>query len=151
MKLEYFEEKEFRKWWPKMSPKLLVKLDLLRFRWGKPINISVKKGAIGRDGKGTSQHFWEQFGEVRAVDTIPEGIETQEDAYKFFKLAIECGFTGIGFYPTWSKGPGFHLDSREDVKMGSPKKWGGLYHGDGTLFFVTITKAILKLPMRWKA
>lgn len=126
MTLDNFRKSEFREWYERMSQELVIKLDLLRFLWGKPIRISPVKGAIGRDGDGTSQHYWEQFGEVRAIDILPDGIDNVDDAREFFDLCVQCGFRGIGFYPHWSPTPGFHVDVRVEQRMGNPSTWSGI-------------------------
>jgi len=150
MKLEYFSISEFnianRDWFTRMSPTWLAKIDLLRWWWGKPIAISPVKGALGRDGDGTSQHYWEQFDEVRAGDVLPSGIVTQSDARDFFELAEEAGFTGIGVYPDWAPSPGFHLDVREDCEMGSPATWGGVKNEHDKQVYVSFEEAVKKLP-----
>jgi len=71
MKLYYFKEDEFIRgdinWYSRISPSLLVKLDVLRHIWGSPIIISPSPQAIGRY-EGTSQHNINKWGEVRAVE-----------------------------------------------------------------------------------
>ena len=141
MTLDHFDRKtEFirnnRNWFPLISKELLVKLDLLRYRWGSGIHISLNEDAIGRElgQDDDSKHNFDKWGEVLAIDVFPErkGTANQDalNAY-FFQLAKECGFRGIGFYPEWTmqKGKkllkgGFHLDVRRDRKAGDPASWG---------------------------
>ena len=153
MKLKYFTQQEFSRkgptgdfinWFPRMSQELLIKLDLLRFNWGKPIHISPHNGAIGRFGNGAGYHYWETHGEVMAVDTMPEGIESYDDAMAFIKLATKLGFTGIGFYPNWKPQCGFHLDVRPDRDYGNPAMWGAVNDGQGQ-YTVTLSDALNRL------
>jgi len=128
-KLYHFQPWEFirgqESWISRMDHRLLVMLDLLRYRWGKRISISGHPAAVGRyKGSSLSQHNVEHWGTVRAVDIMPDGLETHEDVYAFFLLATEIGFTGIGFYPDWKPTPGFHVDVRYDIKPGFPTTWG---------------------------
>ena len=126
--LYFFHPGEFNRggeWFSAMSPRLLVLLDTLRLRWERPIRISRHPRAVGRhDGDSESQHNYDIWDEVRAVDVIPDGLKTKDDAYAFFMLAADVGFTGIGFYPDWSPSPGFHLDVRHDRRPGFPATWG---------------------------
>lgn len=61
---------------------------------------------------------------------MPDGIVDFNSAYAFYMLAVDTGFTGIGFYPDWNPKPGFHIDVRHDGKPGVPVTWG--YVGTGT-------------------
>ena len=151
MHLEHFKNKEFREWVEKMSPKLLAYLDLFRHRLGRRIQISPVNGALGRNGEGKSQHYWENWGEVRAVDVLPEGMLYVEDARTAVRLAIECGFTGIGLYPHWRPSPGLHLDVRDTAKMGSPALWGAMKivkDGKESQQYITLEKAYRLMPRR---
>lgn len=137
--LYYFKPEEFTRggeaWFPDMSPRLLVLLDLLRFRWGKPIRVSKDSGAVGRFlGDNMSQHNITKWGEVRAVDILPDGVTNHDSAYAFFMLAIECGFTGIGLYLDWASGVGFHLDVRTDKQPGYPSTWGRVQGAAGSRY-----------------
>lgn len=144
--LYYFKPHEFRRgeaeWFCMMSPRLLVLLDLLRFRWGRPIHLSAAAGAIGRHAgpEHDSQHNVDLWHEVRALDVIPEGLTERDHLNRFYRLAAECGFTGIGFYPQWHQ-PGFHLDAREDRLPGYPATWGAL-DGAGGNVYVSFTDAL---------
>lgn len=141
--LEYFAKEEYRDWFHRMSPRVVCFLDLFRFKWNRAVVISNAKGALGRNGEGTSQHYWEQFGEVRGIDVHPKRILTSDDARRAVETAKECGFTGIGFYPQWNSGPGLHLDVRDDRKMGDPAIWGGVLNGNGKQIYVSLEEAFL--------
>jgi len=153
MRLQYFNQDEFitprgddphYSWWPKMSPELLVKLDILRHQWGAPIRLSRVDGGIGREGQsaGTSQHSVTRWGEVRAVDCFPERVVDAYDARVFIDLATMCGFTGIGVYPHWNGGLGFHLDVRADRDVGDPALWGAVSSPVGGQAYVPLSDAL---------
>lgn len=130
--MDYFTDDEFRQWLDMMHAELLTKVDLFRHRWGAPVHISPVVGAIGRDGgKSTSGHNWEYWGEVMAVDVLPAGIETRADAERAVRIAHECGFRDIGFYPHWSPSPGLHLGTRPTNRMDDPATWGGYRDENG--------------------
>ena len=125
--LYYFEPDEFREWYFDMSPRLLVMLDTLRHQWGRVIEVSPADGALGRRmGESLSQHNVAKWGEVRAVDIFPEGVETMQQAENFWMAARAVGFTGIGLYPDALPSTMFHLDVRIDRKPGNPASWGAL-------------------------
>lgn len=127
MMLRYFHPDEFGEWLPFMSVRLLVMLDVLRHMWGQPIRVSPAKGALGRRlGERASQHNVDRWKEVRAIDVMPQGIDSEDQAHVFYMLALDIGFTGVGFYPDWRPSPGFHLDVREDRKPGDAATWGGV-------------------------
>lgn len=125
--MDYFTDDEFREWYDRMAAELLVKLDLFRHRWGKPVNVSPVRGALGRHAgpNATTGHNVDKWGEVNAADVLPEGIETRADAERAVRLAHECGFRDIGFYPHWRPSPGLHLGTRPTNRMESPATWGG--------------------------
>lgn len=128
MKLEYFSDTEFHGYFELISPRLLVLLDLFRFRWGGPVDISPAPGAVGRyvgPDKG-SDHNIDKWGEVRAVDVMPRGLATVYDMRRAVELARDCGFTAIGIYPHWRPSAGLHLGVREGRKMGEPAMWGAV-------------------------
>ena len=142
MKLHYFSPEEFHGWYDKMSPELLVKLDVLRHQWGRPIRISPAPGAVGRDDNSQSQHNYGAHGEVRAVDVFPAGVITEEDAERFILSATDCGFRGIGVYADWSPSIGFHLDVRPDKDIGYPATWGAVNNELGAQKYVTMAEAL---------
>ncbi|MEG9862966.1 MAG: hypothetical protein V6Z82_07025 [Flavobacteriales bacterium] len=126
--LNHFTPSEFGVWWPFMSNDLLEKLDELRERWGKVINVSPAAGGIGRHGgDATTQHNVDLYGEVRAVDIFPSGLNGN-NVDQFYQLAKDVGFTGIGVYADtqYAGKPHvmFHVDVRKDRQPGSPAKWG---------------------------
>jgi len=122
----YFDADEFHGWYPKMSKKLLIKLDFLRDFLGAAVALSNIPGGIGRNAKGSySQHNVDRWGEVRAVDGyIPEHISYAQ----FYEVAKRAGFTGIGLYTGWPSGRrGFHVDVRDDRNTDYPATWAGFY------------------------
>jgi len=135
-KLYHFEHAEFiragRDWWLDMDQGLLVKLDVLRKLWGKPIHLSKNGKAIGRlGGRGDlSQHNLNKWGAVRAVDCYPDGLETEDDVRRFLSLARHVGFTGYGAYHGIPRGIMVHLDVRHDRQPDDPATWGGLVAPD---------------------
>ena len=141
MKLKYFDRDEFYRndidWFPKMNQELLYKLDVLRSIWGAPIHISKNPLAIGRfkdECRPRSDHNYDRWGEVRAVDVFPG---YKGSGIHFYKLAKDCLFHGIGYYPDWEmadlKG-GFHLGIRYGKDHGT---WG---YVDGNM--VSIEEAL---------
>lgn len=130
--LEYFSADEFGAWWPFMSADLLQKLDEFRRRWGAPVTVSGAHGALGRTGDGHSQHNVDRWGEVRAIDVFPKGMDSLADRTRAFDIAKSIGFTGIGIYTDTKPSNMLHLDVREDRNAGDPAKWsrvGGRYLG----------------------
>ena len=67
---QHFQSKEFREWADDMSARLVTMLDVLRFKLGSPIEISLSEYALGRNlGVGKmSEHNIDEWGEVLAVD-----------------------------------------------------------------------------------
>lgn len=136
MKLQYFKEHEFDRagenWMDNCSPELLVKLDLFRHHTGKFI-ISPHPKAIGRRDDTTSQHNYNKWGEVRAIDGFPAldhkvwAFTVEYTVSNLIFIAESCGFTGIGIYPQWQlygeTRIGMHLDVRQDRKPGEPATW----------------------------
>lgn len=149
--LYHFIPAEFREWYPVISTRLLVLLDVLRYRWGHAITISANPRALGRhDGPSLSQHNIDRWGEVRAADVFPKSLFKRDDAQRIILLAKEVGFTGIGLYPHWDQGVGMHLDVRHDRKPGQPAVWGMLpatgAGGEPGQKEVSLTQAINELP-----
>lgn len=130
--LQYFTREEFGDWLFYMSPRLLVMLDVFRHRWHAPVAISPVDGALGRHaGDSTTQHNVDVYGEVRAADLLPNGMDTREDMERAIRLAQSLGFTGIGIYPDWKPSPGLHLDVRHEKKPGHPAIWGAVKTREG--------------------
>lgn len=133
---KYFNKAEFHGFYEKMSPKILPKLDQFRAALGCPVRLSNIPAGIGRYlGKNNnSQHNFDKWGEIRAVDGyIPPGISY----LKVYKAAEKAGFMGIGLYSGWSGGPGFHLDVRPMI--GQAAQWAGLQDKAGKTKYLAIT------------
>lgn len=142
MILHYFAPDEFHGWHNKMSPELLVKLDVLRHQWKQPIRVSENRRSVGREDNSNSQHNYTKWGEVRAIDVLPTGVVNNISAHRFITLAVDCGFTGIGFYPDWKSGYGFHLDVRTDREIGHPATWGGVINSTGQQVYIPLGEAV---------
>ena len=73
---QHFDAEEFREWSDDMSARLITMLDVLRFRLGSPIEISLSEYALGRNlGVGKmSEHNIDEWGEVLAVDCFISGV-----------------------------------------------------------------------------
>jgi len=130
--LKYFQPKEFGKWWPLMSAELLEKLDLFRERWGAPVSVSPVEGGIGRHDDSHSQHNVNLWGEVRAVDVFPQGMNSAESRARAFQIAVDVGFTGVGLYTDTQPSNLLHIDVRKDRSEGQPATWSrvdGQYKG----------------------
>lgn len=137
--LTYFKPSEFGLWWPLMNSQLLVKLDLFRELWGAPVMISPAQGGIGRHDDSNSQHNVNKWGEVRAIDVMPQGMDTAQDRQRAVRLAEQVGFTGIGIYPHWQPRPGIHLDVREGDHVA---KWAGLLNDNGQQVYAAIEQGL---------
>lgn len=131
--MKHFKPKEFGFWWPLMSKKLLVKLDAFREAWGAPVIISSHPEALGReDPESNSQHNVLKWGEVRAVDIFPQGMDSQADRQRAYDIAKDVGFTGIGLYTDTQPQNMLHLDVRDNKQEGMPATWArvdGVYVG----------------------
>lgn len=133
--LDNFQPWEFREFWSDMSPELLKKLDKFRDLWGAPVTVSTNPDALGRHlGPGdTSQHNIDRWGEVRAADIFPEGLNAQTKAFAI-QCAKQAGFTGIGIYTDTTPGWMMHVDVRPDRNNINPATWArvsGQYVGIG--------------------
>ena len=132
---QHFSAEEFRDWADDMSPRLVTMLDVLRFRLGSAIEISGSKDALGRNlGPGDlSEHNFDEWGEVLAVDCFISGIYSRQQAEGVAHEATAIGFTGIGVYSDTHNNQGddqvmFHLGVRPNEDMGSPATWGRVDH-----------------------
>ena len=128
---QYFSQEEFREWAEDMSPRLVTMLDVLRFKLGSPIEISLSEYALGRNlGVGKmSEHNIDEWGEVLAVDCFIGGVYNRAQAEGVAHEATAIGFTGIGVYSDTRNNQGevqvmFHLGVRPNELMGSPATWG---------------------------
>ena len=110
-------------WTKRLCPRLLVLYDVQRNMWGQRISVSNGDGTVGRESGG-SEHSIMIDGIVRAIDCVPDGVLTVNDAERFYGLAYRIGFTSVGFYPQWNQGAGFHLGTRTDRRPGYPATWG---------------------------
>jgi hypothetical protein len=134
-------------WWDQMSPRLLVMIDILRYRHGALIEVSQHDRAIGRQ-LGTdngSQHNIDRHGEVRAIDLMFPHVKTQADAERLVRQAKECGFTGIGIGPFWTPHFGMHLDCRHERQPGTPATWGYVLN-NGKQITVSLEDALEAMP-----
>jgi len=143
--ITHFNEAEFREWWGLMDPRWLVCADVLRESSGLVIEISPHERAIGRrDGlEKCSDHNVDQWGRVYGVDVMPRWKGPQEgypkmgrQVLRFFELAIDAGFSAIGYYPDWvnakgKKSPGFHLGTRRNRRVRNPATWGRIKKPEG--------------------
>ena len=128
---QHFTQEEFREWSDDMSARLITMLDVLRFRLGSPIEISLSEYALGRSlGRGKmSEHNIDHWGEVLAVDCFVSGVYNRAQAEAVVYEAEGIGFTGIGVYSDTRNNQGevqvmFHLGVRPNESMGSPATWG---------------------------
>lgn len=151
MRVRYFQPSEFRGWWDVLDPVLLRCLDLFRHILNSPVMISPAEGAIGRrlGSRSKSQHNVDRWGQVRAIDVIPQVggryLRDQQAARMAVEIAKRCGFTGIGYYPHWKPEPGLHLDVRRDRTVDDPALWGALRDGP-TQRYVSIEQAFSNAP-----
>jgi len=113
LELKYFSRSEFGIWWPLMSQDLLQKLDLFREKWGAPVVITSHPDGLGRKDESGSMHNVLKWGEVRAVDVFPQGMDTLEDRQRAFQIAKSVGLTGIGLYTDTRPSTMLHLDNRD--------------------------------------
>jgi len=127
--LKYFEPSEFGPWWLLMSRDLLLKLDAFREAWGAPVMLSPAQGGLGREDDSDSQHNLSKWGEVRAADIMPAGMNTAADRRRAVAIARSVGFTGIGVYPSWKPYPGIHVDVRKPKFTGHVATWSQLASG----------------------
>ena len=115
--MRYFKEEEFNGWYDQLHPELKTKLDEFRRLINRPVLISKAEGAVGRKDDSNSRHNVNKWGSVMAVDIFPKNIKTVEDCNFIYDKAVEAGFKGIGLYPYWRQGIGFHLDIRNQDRV----------------------------------
>jgi len=140
--LKYFTASEFGLWWPLMNSDQLLKLDAFREAWGAPVMLSPAQGGIGREDDSNSQHNVTLWGEVRATDIMPEGMNTAADRSRAVAIARAVGFTGIGIYPDWQPRAGLHLDVREPETPGHIATWAGLKDHNGQQYYAGIEQGL---------
>lgn len=131
-------------WFDQMDHRLLVLLDLLRYRLNSKILISGHDHALGRQlgPDNLSQHNIDRWGNVRAVDVLLPRVRTQDDAYRLYDLVRECGFTGFGFAPFWRPHAGAHLDVRHERRPEQMATWGYVLNAQGKQVIVPLEDAI---------
>ena len=97
---QHFDAEEFREWSDDMSPRLVTMLDVLRFKLGGPIEISLSEYALGRElGRNDlSEHNVDHWQEVLAVDCFISGVYNRAQVEAVVYEATGIGFTGIGVY-----------------------------------------------------
>lgn len=150
--LRYFSASEFGAYWPLMNVELLAKLDAFREALGYPVAISQAAGAIGRpiigggqaeSGAEKSWHNYAIHGEIMAIDVhpLPPGGATADERQRWYNVAKQVGFTGIGIYPDWNR-PGMHLDVRTDRTASNPATWAGVSRG-GKQIYTNISEAFV--------
>lgn len=150
--LRYFTSGEFGTWWPDMSVRLLVLLDVFRHEWGDEVMVSPHSRALGRrNGEDdTSQHNVDRWGEVRAGDVFAIGMIRHRHAERAVRIARSIGITGIGVYPDWTLGgkrcAGLHFDARREADPGNPATWGGVDNGSGKQVYVSLEDALARMP-----
>lgn len=131
-KLKYFTASEFGLWYPLMSSSLLEKLDEFRELWGAPVVISSHKDAIGRHANSAeTQHNVDKWGEVRAIDVFPQGMNDVNSRRRAYSVAQKVGFTGIGLYTDTAPSNMLHVDVREGGHVATWSRVGGVYLGIG--------------------
>lgn len=131
-------------WFAFINLDLLQMIDDFRDCWGKPVYISQSPGAVGRkEGLSVhSLHNFDRWGEVKALDVMPEGMDDAVSAIEADRIARHiCGFGGVGLYPHWLPRPGLHLDIRP---ISNGARWGAIKE-DGKQIYVTFEQALLKM------
>lgn len=127
-KLRYFSAGEFGVFYPLINSDLLIKLDEFRHRWGRPVVVSPVAGAIVRHGGDShSQHNIDRWGETRAVDVFPDGMDTVSERKRAYQIARDVGFTGIGIYTDTVPSNLLHVDVRPGGYVATWSRVGGQY------------------------
>jgi len=143
--IRFFEPSEFNrgseKWFDLMSVRLLVLLDTFRLNYSSFVLVSPHPSAVGRRDDSSSQHNIAKWGEVRAVDVLPSGMNGRTAMRQAIAMAKEIGLTGIGIYPDWEPSPGLHLDVRQNQQPLDPVLWGGVDDGSGQ-YYVDVETAL---------
>ena len=126
-KLKYFKPSEFGAFYTFINNDLLLKLDMFREKWGKPVIVSGAKGAIGRHDDSSSQHNIDLFGETRAIDLFPAGMDNISERQRALAIAKQVGFTGIGIYTDTKPSNLLHVDVRKTENVALWARVGGEY------------------------
>lgn len=128
--LRYFKPSEFGAFYPLINSKLLILLDEFRHRWGRPVTVSPVSGAIVRHGgESNSQHNVDRWGETRAIDVFPEGMNSIEERQRAYQIAKDVGFTGIGLYTDTVPSNLLHVDVRPQDRVSTWARVNGEYTG----------------------
>lgn len=126
--LRYFAKSEFKGKYDLINPKLLVKLDEFRHRWGRPVDVSPADGSIVRYlGDSYSQHNIDRYGKTNAIDVFPHGMNSIGERRRAYKIAQEVGFTGIGIYTDTKPSNLLHVDVRDSEEVATWSRVDGDY------------------------
>jgi hypothetical protein len=126
-KLKYFTPAEFGPLYTFINNDLLVKLDQFRELWGRPVVVSPVDGGVGRHDDSKSQHNINLFGETRAIDVFPSGMNDIGERQRALRLAKQVGFTGIGLYTDTRPSNMLHVDVRQSPTLATWARVGGNY------------------------
>lgn len=112
----------------KIDPDLISKLEDFQTKIG--LSVIVTSGY--RPQSDGSQH---QLGKAADI-MVPSGMSL----LSLYKVAEDCGFTGIGIYPDWrlegKKLGGLHVDVRD--RQGPHAKWMGVSQGGGKQVYIAL-------------
>ena len=104
----------------RLKKSFFIKLQKVRTQIDRPIKINCL--TEGRHGRG-SFHYLAMAGDWRV------GGKGRVNYNKVLQACIDAGFKGIGWYPHWKPGGGFHTD----IRSGGIKLWlrgsRGIYRG----------------------
>ena len=129
-KLRYFSAGEFGVFYPLINSDLLIRLDEFRHRWGRPVVVSPVDGGIVRHvGDSNSQHNVDRWGETRAIDVFPDGMNTVGERARAYQIARDVGFTGIGIYTDTMPSNLLHVDVRPGDYVATWSRVAGQYLG----------------------
>lgn len=134
--VKFFKREEWRKDPDKVDPMLVKTLDEIRDLAGVPIKINV---AYSQSGHSNSSYHYK--GE--AVDFVFLGELSFKQQYKILNTHDKLG--GIGFYPNWSSGPGWHVDLRPD-KLRWIKRNGNYIYCEDELLKALATNSTVRTP-----
>ena len=104
---------------------MVLRLDDMRKAWGRPIIITSGYRCPAHNQRVSSTGAAGPHTTGRAVDLAVHG----RDAFVIVRLALERGFTGLGFHQRGPHGGRFlHLDTLPDAP-GQPRPWCWTYGG----------------------